>query len=285
MADAKQIAIATESNIKIIFRYFRLSFVCLYFDLVIKSCTQLASDHVVCSTIEGEVMANRMLRAIIMGPPGAGKGTISSRISSTFKLTHLSSGDILRSHISNGTPLGKEAERYISDGLLVPDATMVSLILESVAKSGRQQRWLLDGFPRTVQQANALTKHIDVDTVIYLDAPATVIIDRIKGRWIHAASGRVYHDEYNPPTVNGLDDHTGEELSQRPDDHPDTVKERLEQYETQTRPVLNYYKQRNLLQTFSGTESDVIWPQVKKFFQKNFTTTHRKYIENMHKLT
>ena len=215
-------------------------------------------------------MAQRMLRAVIMGPPGAGKGTISSRISSTFDLTHLSSGDILRTHISNGTPLGREAQHYISAGLLVPDDTVVSLILESLRES--KHRWLLDGFPRTVAQAEALSEHLELDTVINLNVPSSTIIDRIKGRWVHLPSGRVYHEEYNPPQVTNLDDHTGEELSQRPDDHPDTVRERLTQYDAQTRPVLDYYQQKNLLQSFSGTESDVIWPKVKDYFMKTFHT-------------
>lgn len=214
-------------------------------------------------------MAQRLLRAVIMGPPGSGKGTISARISSTFELSHLSSGDILRTHISQETTLGKKAQHYISEGLLVPDATMVSLILKSI---GESQRWLLDGFPRTLPQAEALSEHTVLDTVIDLNVPSDTIIDRIKGRWVHLPSGRVYHDEYNPPKVARLDDHTGEELSQRPDDHPDTVRERLVQYNAQTRPVLDYFLQQNLLQTFTGTESDVLWPQIREYIQCTFQT-------------
>lgn len=213
-------------------------------------------------------MARRMLRVVIMGPPGAGKGTISARIASTFDLNHLSSGDILRTHISRGTSLGKEAQHYISQGLLVPDNTVVSLILKSLRES--RQRWLLDGFPRTVPQAEALSEHIELDTVINLNVPSSTIIDRIKGRWVHVSSGRVYHEEYNPPSVAHLDDHTGEELSQRPDDHPDTVRERLTQYDAQTRPVLEYYHQKGLLRSFTGTESDIIWPKVRDYILKAF---------------
>lgn len=205
-----------------------------------------------------------------MGPPGAGKGTISSRIASTFQLEHLSSGDLLRSHISQSTLIGQEVERYTKEGLLVPDHIMVSLILDSISKSGSQLRWLLDGFPRTLPQACHLSEKLKVDTVINLDVPHTTIVERVKGRRVHVASGRVYHDEYNPPQVAHVDDHTGEELIQRPDDHPETVQERLQQYTNLTLPLLNYYQEQNLLQSFSGTQSDVIWPKVEKFLRSKF---------------
>lgn len=216
-------------------------------------------------------MTGRVLRAIIMGPPGAGKGTISSRIASTFNLPHLSSGDILRTHISEGTHIGREAERYTSEGLLVPDHTMVSLILDSISTSGSELRWLLDGFPRTVPQAEALSESVRIDTVINLNVPDSTIIDRIRGRWVHVPSGRVYHDEYNPPKVACLDDHTGDKLIQRPDDHPETVRERLQQYNSQTRPVLDYYLKLGLLHSFSGTESDILWPQIETFIRSEFS--------------
>ena len=205
-----------------------------------------------------------------MGPPGAGKGTISSRIVSTFGLPHLSSGDLLRTHISQGTRLGREAERYTSEGLLVPDQTMISLILDSIAEGGARHRWLLDGFPRTLMQARALSDRVRVDAVINLDVPHSTIVDRIKGRRVHVPSGRVYHDEYNPPKVAHLDDHTGEELVQRADDRPETVRERLEQYSSQTQPVLFYYEEQGLLHSFTGTESDVLWPQIKAFLCSEF---------------
>ena len=234
------------------------------FDLSIMDLDPLFPIPLLCkhwANIMSASAAGRAICAVIMGPPGSGKGTISSRIVSTFGLHHLSSGDLLRTHISRATALGREAQRYISDGKLVPDRMMTTLILRSVEEA--KHTWLLDGFPRTVAQAEALFERVELDTVINLDVPFHTIIERIRGRWVHVPSGRVYHDEFNPPRVAGCDNITMEPLIQRPDDHPDTVKQRLQHYETQTHPVLHYFQERGLLNTFSGTESDVIWPQVK----------------------
>ena len=206
-----------------------------------------------------------------MGPPGAGKGTISFRIVDTFDLHHLSSGDLLRSQISKQTPLGQEAQKFTDSGLLVPDRTMVELILNEL-KDMKNPWWLLDGFPRTVPQAEALLKQEKIEAVINLDVPFQTIIDRIKERWVHPPSGRVYNESYNPPKTPGKDDVTGEPLIQRADDHPDTVSKRLRQYEEQTRPVLEFYHVRRLLRNFPGTESDKIWPEVKHFIETELTS-------------
>ena len=211
-----------------------------------------------------EMSAGRLC-AVIMGPPGAGKGTISSKIVQTFKLAHLSSGDILRRHTAEQTALGKEAKGFLDSGRLVPDATMVELMLAEARKA--QGRWLLDGFPRTVPQAKSLLEKEPLDSVINLDVPFATIIDRIRGRWVHLPSGRVYNDSYNPPRQPGVDDVTGDPLTHRHDDRPEVVAERLKLYEEQTKPVLEFYKQLGLLETFSGTESDVIWPQVERFIE------------------
>ena len=210
------------------------------------------------------------IRAMIMGPPGSGKGTISSRLVKRFDMTHLSSGDLLRNQLAKHTPASMVAKKYMDAGTLVPDKIMVELILAEISAMPFEKGWLLDGFPRTVAQADELSKHQTLDTVINLDVPFATIIERIRGRWIHIPSGRVYNDSYNPPRVPGKDDVTGEPLVQRPDDHPDTVLKRLQQYESMTKPVLVYYEKSKLLKSFHGTESDKIWPEVEQFIKTTF---------------
>lgn len=210
------------------------------------------------------------IRAMIMGPPGSGKGTISSRLVKRFDMTHLSSGDLLRNQLTKRTPAGVAAKSYMEAGVLVPDDVMVELILAEIRATPPEKGWLLDGFPRTVTQTGELWKHQSLDTVINLDVPFATIIERIRGRWTHIPSGRVYNDSYNPPRVPGRDDVTGEPLAQRPDDHPDTVLKRLQQYETMTKPVLAYYARAGFLKIFRGTESDKICPEVVLFIKSTF---------------
>ncbi|EDO42583.1 predicted protein [Nematostella vectensis] len=202
-----------------------------------------------------------------MGPPGSGKGTVSERIVRDFGVEHLSSGELLRHHVQNHTDLGEEAQAYILKGELVPDELMVDLILHELdAKKGN---WLLDGFPRTVGQAETLSEKHKIDVVVNMDVPFATIVDRIKQRWVHAVSGRVYNLEFNPPKVEGKDDITGEPLTQREDDKPETVMARLKKYEEQTKPLIEYYNKKGVLASFSGTETNVIWPRVKKYLQEN----------------
>lgn len=184
---------------------------------------------------------SKIVKAIIIGAPGSGKGTISSRIVKDFGMKHLSSGDMLRGQILQKTEAGLNAKKYTDKGDLVPDEIMVKLILNEIHSLGNVS-WLLDGFPRTVAQAIDLHKSEPVNMVISLNVPFEVIIDRIKGRWTHLPSGRVYNTEFNPPKTPGIDDVTGEPLVQRDDDKPETVRQRLETYNRQTKPVLEYYK-------------------------------------------
>ncbi|KAE8632963.1 hypothetical protein XENTR_v10001730 [Xenopus tropicalis] len=192
-------------------------------------------------------MVTRMLfRAVIMGPPGSGKGTVSDRIVKNFALKHLSSGDLLRTNVQNKTEIGVVAKSYIDQGQLVPDDVITRLVLQELHKIN-ETNWLLDGFPRTVPQAVALDKAFHINSVIDLNVPFQTIKDRLTARWIHPASGRVYNTEFNPPKVPEVDDLTGEPLVQREDDKPETVTRRLKGYEALTRPVLEYYQGRHWL--------------------------------------
>lgn len=204
--------------------------------------------------------------ALIIGAPGSGKGTISNWIVRDFGLTHVSSGDLLRAHLRDGTPLGQEAKSYIEKGDLVPDSVMVGLVSSELKKLDAQP-WLLDGFPRTQPQAEALQAETPVNVVVNLEVPFETIIDRIKDRWIHPGSGRVYNLIFNPPKVAGIDDETGEPLVQRDDDKPESVRNRLEVFKASTAPVLDFYREQGILADFQGTESKKIWPHVEKYLK------------------
>lgn len=209
-------------------------------------------------------MSSKVFKALILGAPASGKGTISSRIVKTFNIEHISSGDKLRLHIKNQTSLGKEAETFIKNGQLVPDPTMIKFIKNEINQIG-ERSWLLDGFPRTLQQAESLWAEKKVDVALNLIVPFEIIINRVKGRWVHIPSGRVYNDDFNAPKVPGRDDATGDILIQREDDKPEVVRKRLEAYEELTRPVIEYYQKLGILQEFRGNTSDEIWPKVLKF--------------------
>ncbi|KAF6122956.1 adenylate kinase 3 [Phyllostomus discolor] len=232
--------------------------------------------------------SSRLLRAVIMGAPGSGKGTVSSRITKHFELKHLSSGDLLRDNMLRGTEIGVLAKTFIEQGKLIPDDVMTRLAFHEL-KNLTQYNWLLDGFPRTLPQAEALDRAYPIDLVINLNVPFEVIKQRLTARWIHPASGRVYNIEFNPPKNVGIDDLTGEPLTQREDDRPETVVKRLKAYEAQTQPVLEYYHleasvselvggagKKGVLETFSGTETNKIWPHVYAFLQTKVPQINQK---------
>jgi len=206
---------------------------------------------------------------LILGKPGGGKGTISKKMLVDFpQLHHMSTGDILRANVRNGTALGREAKFYMDEGKLVPDRLIIDLVLSDstpMLKEGKSL--LLDGFPRTITQAMALEKEVNVDLVVNLDIPTETIVERIADRWIHPASGRVYSYSYRPPKVKGFDDITGEKLVQREDDKPEKVRTRLAAYDEATAPLVNFYDERGVLETFQGTKSDVIYPEVKNWLK------------------
>ncbi|KAI4886028.1 hypothetical protein NFI96_024194 [Prochilodus magdalenae] len=218
------------------------------------------------------MVLQRIFRAVIMGPPGSGKGTVSNRITQSFGLKHLSSGDILRVNINAKTELGLLVKSCIDQGQLIPDDVISRVILSNLREMDHSS-WLLDGFPRTVAQAESLDSMCTVDTVINLDVPFQTIKERLTSRWVHMPSGRVYNIDFNPPKIPGLDDVTGEPLTQRDDDTPETVTRRLKAYEYQTQPVLEYYRSKGLLETFSGTETNKIWPHIHAFLSKKLPHT------------
>jgi len=207
---------------------------------------------------------------LILGKPGGGKGTISKKILKDFPETeHISTGDILRQHVLNETELGKDAKAYMDRGDLVPDEVMINLVLEdsmTAMKCGKHI--LLDGFPRTIEQAAALDDNLDIEVVVDLNIPTETIVERIADRWIHPGSGRVYNYSYNPPLHHGKDDETGEDLVQREDDKPETVRKRLDAYDKVTSPLIQYYEKKGVLKTFSGTMSDKIYPEVEKWLKE-----------------
>ena len=182
------------------------------------------------------------MNLIILGPPGAGKGTQAAFISSEKNIPHISTGDMLREAIKNGTELGLQAKAVMDAGNLVSDELIIELVKERISQDDCKNGFLFDGFPRTIPQAEALQEnHVDINGVIELVVADEEIIKRMSGRRIHLASGRTYHIDFNPPKKSGVDDETGEELIIRKDDEPETVKDRLKVYWTQTQPLIEYY--------------------------------------------
>ncbi|ALS97856.1 adenylate kinase [Lacimicrobium alkaliphilum] len=185
------------------------------------------------------------MRIILLGAPGAGKGTQAQFLMGKFGIPQISTGDMLRAAIKAGTELGLEAKKIMDEGKLVSDELIIGLVKERIAQPDCENGFLLDGFPRTIPQADAMQEQgIKVDHVIEFDVADDVIVSRMAGRRVHPASGRVYHIEHNPPKVEGKDDITGEDLVVRPDDQEDTVRKRLAIYHEQTKPLVDYYRQQ-----------------------------------------
>ncbi len=183
------------------------------------------------------------MKLILLGPPGAGKGTQAGFVVQKFGIPQVSTGDMLRAAVKAGTPLGLEAKKVMDAGKLVSDDIIVGLVKERLAKPDCAEGFLFDGFPRTIAQAEALkTEGIRIDYVAEIDVPDEDVIKRMSGRRVHLASGRTYHVMFNPPKVEGKDDVTGEELIQRDDDKEETVRKRLQVYRDQTRPLVEYYR-------------------------------------------
>jgi adenylate kinase len=182
------------------------------------------------------------MRLILLGPPGAGKGTQANFIKDRFGIPQISTGDMLRAHVKSGSALGLEAKKFMDAGGLVPDQVIIGMVKERLKQPDCAKGYMFDGFPRTIPQAEAMKQAgVPIDFVLEIDVPDEEIIVRMSGRRAHLPSGRTYHIKFNPPKVEGKDDVTGEPLVQRDDDKEETVRKRLEVYHSQTKPLVEYY--------------------------------------------
>jgi adenylate kinase len=195
-------------------------------------------------TIESKVkQEGGHMRLILLGGPGAGKGTQANYIKEKYQIPQISTGDMLRAAVKAGTDLGKKAKEYMDSGGLVPDEVIIGLVKERIKEADCAKGFLFDGFPRTIPQADAMKEAgVAIDAVVEIDVPDEEIVKRMSGRRAHLASGRTYHVIYNPPKVEGKDDVTGEPLVQRDDDKEEVVRKRLDVYHAQTEPLVKYYK-------------------------------------------
>ena len=199
------------------------------------------------------------MKIIMLGAPGAGKGTQAQMIAEKFNIPHISTGDIFRANIKNGTELGKKAKEFMDKGLLVPDELTVQLLLDRVANEDCKNGYVLDGFPRTIPQADVLDSELTklgdkVDYAVNVDVPDENIVRRMSGRRACLKCGATYHIEHIPPKTEGICDKCGSELVQRDDDKPETVQNRLSVYHEQTQPLIDYYDKKNILKTVDGTK-------------------------------
>jgi len=241
----------------------------------------------------------RVVRMLMFGKPGAGKGTLTARLAQKYDILTLSTGDLLRMHIAERTEVGKLAEEIIARGGLVPDEVVLKVITSKL-DALQNKHWILDGFPRTLGQGELLDAHLGkrntpLTLVVNLDVPDEIILSRISDRWVHLPSGRVYNMSYNRPRVAGFDDQTGEPLTRRPDDNPEVFARRLEAFYTSTSPLLNYYTKSAAssesvrpnteqhphqvsfdrpfglrVKSLSGSTSDEIWPKLDRLLQNTF---------------
>ena len=199
------------------------------------------------------------MKIIMLGAPGAGKGTQAKMLADKYQIPHISTGDIFRANIKNGTELGKKAKEFMDKGLLVPDELVVDLVIDRFAEDDCKNGYILDGFPRTIPQAEALDKALSaindsVDYAVNVEVPDENIITRMGGRRACVGCGATYHVEFNPTKVEGVCDRCGKELILRDDDKPETVKKRLDVYHEQTQPLIDYYTNKGIIKEVDGTQ-------------------------------
>ena len=210
------------------------------------------------------------MNIILIGPPGAGKGTQAKFIVTNFNIPQVSTGDMLRENVKNNTNLGIEAKKFMDSGELVPDSVILNMMKDRIVNNDCKNGFILDGFPRTTTQAQSLTKLLDqmdmkIDYVLVLEVDDDIIVDRMGGRRVHPGSGRVYHIKYNPPKEEGVDDFTNEKIIIREDDKEDTVRKRLEIYRKETEPIIEYYNNQKNVHTINGESSiDEIKQKIKE---------------------
>lgn len=200
------------------------------------------------------------MKVVLFGPPGAGKGTQAKSICNRYSIPHISTGDIFRKNISENTPLGIEAKKYIDNGQLVPDEVTINMVKDRLQAEDCKLGYLLDGFPRTVHQANALEEFLydrkeSLDTALLIQVPSEFILERMTGRRVCPSCGASYHVKFNPTKIESKCDVCGSDIIQRKDDSEETVKERLAVYERQTQPLIEYYKEKDLLSVVDGTKA------------------------------
>ena len=206
---------------------------------------------------------------ILFGPPGAGKGTQAQKLSQKYGIPQISTGDILRANVKEGTALGLEAKKYMDAGALVPDSVLIGIIKDRLLQPDCANGFLLDGYPRTVPQADALSEILNeinkpLDCVVNIIVPNDILVGRLSGRWM-SSCGASYHTVFNPPKTEGVCDSCGDALFQRPDDTSEAVTNRLDVYQNQTAPLIDYYKSKNLLKDIDGTlDIDVVFDQIDK---------------------
>jgi len=221
------------------------------------------------------------IRAVLLGPPGSGKGTQSPRLKAAYNVCHLATGDLLRAEIGSGSALGTEIKKVIDEGKLVGDELVLRMVTENLDKPACKNGFLLDGFPRTIGQAEKLDVLLDARTqsleaVVEFSIDDSLLVRRICGRWFHLQSGRSYHEEFHPPRVPGRDDLTGEVLVRRNDDNPEVLTKRLEQYHALTSPLVDYYKKKNLHHKVDASQAaNTVFADIQKIFNaaKDFSTS------------